>query len=242
MKVGLVGHGRLGQLIERYLGQDTDLIVYDSKQESAPLNTSYAVQSTLKQVCEAKIIILAVPISSMKQTLQEMAPLVSKNSLVIDTCSVKVLPAKLMQDLLPAEVGILGTHPMFGPDSAAKTLFGSKIVLCPLRIEDKTYHPLKNYLETHGLKVIESDPEEHDRQISSSLLMTHMIGRILMELEQKELEIDTKGYRRLMKILDVVENDSWQLFKDMNDYNPFAQGMRDDFVQAYQEVVKRLTK
>lgn len=241
MKVGLIGHGRLGQLIERYLGQDTDLLVYDSKQETDSLSTTYAKQTDLNQVCQTKIIILAVPISAMKDVLEKIAPLVSKDTLILDTCSVKVHPTKLMQDILPENVQILGTHPMFGPDSAAKTLFGSKIVLCPLRTEEKIYQSLKGYLETHGLKVIESSPEDHDRQISSSLLMTHMIGRVLMELEQRELDIDTKGYRRLMKILDVVENDSWQLFKDMNDYNPFAQDMRDDFIQAYHNVVKRLT-
>jgi prephenate dehydrogenase len=145
-----------------------------------------------------------------------------------------------MLSILPEDVQLLGTHPMFGPDSAAKTLFGSKVVLCRLRMEESLYQSLKGYLETHGLKIIEASAEEHDRQISSSLLMTHMLGRVLMELDQRELDIDTKGYRRLMKILETVENDSWQLFKDMNEYNPFAQEMRDDFIQAYQTVVKRL--
>lgn len=240
MKIGLIGHGRLGQLIERYLGQDSDLLVFDEKQVGPPLATTYATQAELKEVCQAKIIILAVPISAMREVLLKIAPLISKDTLIVDTCSVKVHPTRLMQETLPQGIQILGTHPMFGPDSAAKTLFGSKIVLCNLRTEEKLYRSLKAYLETHGLKVIEVTPEEHDKQISSSLLMTHMIGRVLMELEQRELEIDTKGYRRLMKILEVVENDSWQLFKDMNDYNPYSQNMREDFIQAYHTVMQRL--
>ncbi len=38
--------------------------------------------------------------------------------LVMDTCSVKTHPVGLMERMLPATISILGTHPMFGPDSA----------------------------------------------------------------------------------------------------------------------------
>ena len=35
-----------------------------------------------------------------------------------------------MQELLPQDVSILATHPIFGPDSAADSLKGRKIALC----------------------------------------------------------------------------------------------------------------
>jgi prephenate dehydrogenase len=64
------------------------------------------------------------------------------------------------------------------------------------------------------------------------LLLTHFIGRGLIEYGAKDLAIDTKGYRRLMRILSTVENDTWQLFLDMNRYNRFAQKSREDFLTA----------
>lgn len=240
MKIGLIGYGRLGKLAAHYLGQDCDLIVYDQSGDYQGHNPKRVKPSSLEEVCQAPIVILAVPISQLADLCRSISSLLEERTLVVDVCSVKVKPMEQMNELLPKHVQILGTHPMFGPDSAAKTVFGSKIVLCPQRIEAELLRNIRNYLETHGLKVIEVDPHEHDRQMSSSLLMTHMIGRTLMQLQAKELEIDTKGYRRLMKILEVVENDSWQLFKDMNDYNPYASSMREDFVQALQEVIERV--
>lgn len=241
MKIGLIGFGRLGKLAAHYLGQDCDLLVYDQSENYEGLNPRRAQPACLAEVCQAPIVILAVPISALENLLKTISGLlVNDKTLVIDVCSVKVRPVEQMMALLPEHVQILGTHPMFGPDSAAKTVFGSKIVLCPQRIEANLLHNIRGYLETHGLKVIEVDPHEHDRQMSSSLLMTHMIGRTLMQLKARELEIDTKGYRRLMKILEVVENDSWQLFKDMNDYNPYASEMREDFVNALQTVIEKV--
>lgn len=232
MKIGLIGFGRLGRLIAKNLVQDADLYIYDITDYSAEINGLGAHSSDLKTVCECPIVIPFVPMSELENLLIKMAPYLNKNSLVIDVCSVKSLPVEWMKEHLPAEVSLLGTHPMFGPDSAKNTLFGCKIVLCPIRIEDKTYQDIVSYLETHGLKVIEATPKEHDKQIAHSLLLTHFIGRSLMDFEAKSLPIDTKGYRRLMKILETVENDSWQLFADMNRYNPYAKETRDDFLAS----------
>lgn len=238
MKVGLIGLGRLGKLIASKLGQDVDLVTYDINPETAN-NTAFHL-GTLKQVCQAPIVILAVPISTIDLVTKQIAPLLNPNTLVIDTCSVKEYPVAKMQENLPSHISILGTHPMFGPDSAAKTFFGSKIVLCPVRVEKKLIEEIRAYLETHGLKVIVTTPEKHDKEISSSLILTHFIGRALIEFGAKELEIDTKGYRRLMKILETVENDSLQLFNDMNFYNPYANQARSELLESFASIDKGL--
>ena len=61
-----------------------------------------------------------------------------------------------------------------------------------------------------------------------------------MEFGASPLEIDTKGYRRLMKILLTVENDSIQLFEDMYRYNPHASETRQQFLAAMDQVVGHL--
>ena len=50
-----------------------------------------------------------------------------------------------------------------------------------------------------GLVVIESTPEDHDKQIAVSLALTHFIGRALSEFGAGPLEIDTEGYSRLLQ-------------------------------------------
>jgi prephenate dehydrogenase len=131
---------------------------------------------------------------------------------------------------------------MFGPDSAAHELKGRKIVLWGERINDSAYQKIKSYLISKGLTVIETTPEAHDRQIAVSLALTHFIGRSLGEFGATPLDVDTEGYQRLLHVLGVVENDTWQLFEDMNTYNPYAAESRSAFMAAVQRIQKRLDR
>lgn len=240
MKIGLIGFGRLGQLLTKYLAQDFHVYVYDPQLVPEQVVALGAIPASLEEVCAQPAILPLVPISVFETVIEQIAPLIQPGTLLIDCCSVKIKPVEAMLKHLSEEIDILATHPMFGPDSAADTLFGAKLVLCPVRIEPKRYSEIKAYLEKHGIKLIESTPEEHDRQISQSLFLSHFLGRTLLELNVGPLEIDTKGYRRMMKILLTVQNDSWQLFEDMYHFNPHASDIHQDFLAAMQRVTEHL--
>jgi len=92
------------------------------------------------------------------------------------------------------------------------------------------------------LNVIETTPEKHDKEIAKSLVLTHFIGRALMDMKASALEIDTRGYRDLIRILDSVKNDTWQLFEDMNRFNAYSSGVRKNFIKSLNDVEKSLSK
>ena len=240
--IGIIGFGRFGKLSAKYLGKDFKVFVSTRSVSKQDIENSGAFYASLEDVCAQKIIILTVPISGMEDTLKKISPLLGTDSLVIDVCSVKKNPAMWMEKILPEKVSILATHPMFGPDSAAKSLHDSKIVLCPVRIAQDRYEKIKKYLASKGLIIIETTADDHDRQISISLSLTHFIGRALAEFGAKELIIDTEGYKRLLRILDVVTNDTWQLFEDMHKYNPYAMKSVEDFINAMEKIEARLKK
>lgn len=240
MDVGLIGFGRFGQHIAKFLAQDFDLFVHDLGYIPRDVEKQGIKVSPLKRVCDCSVVISAVPISAFEPLLEKISADIKPGTLFVDVCSVKERPVNAMKNLLSPKVSILGTHPMFGPDSAGDTLFGTKVVLCPVRIGEKRYNDIKLYLNKHGMKVIDTTPEKHDQQISMSLLLTHFIGNVLMDMEVSALEIDTKGYRRLMKILETVEHDSWQLFEDMNKYNQFGKVARDKFIESITRVSNKL--
>jgi prephenate dehydrogenase len=56
----------------------------------------------------------------------------------------------------------------------------------------------------------------------------------------KPQDIDTEGYRRLLRILEVVEHDTWQLFEDMHRYNRYASEARRSFMEALGAVESRI--
>ncbi len=239
--IGLIGYGRFGRLTVKNLAPDFEVVVHTrSKDKSKDIADAGGRLATLEEACAQKLIILCVPISAMRTTLKQIAPLLKPDAIVADVCSVKVLPTQWMQELLPSTVEILATHPMFGPDSAARSVAGHKIVLCPERIAPDRYRKVKEWLEKKGILIIETSPAEHDRKIAVSLALTHFIGRSLAEFGATPLDIDTEGYKRLLHILGVVNNDTWQLFEDMHHFNPYARENRQAFLKAMAKIDARL--
>lgn len=238
--IGILGFGRFGALMAKYLTKDFEVKVWNRSDKSKAIRAAGGIPVSIGEACREKIVILAVPISTMENTLTRIAPLLNPGSVVVDVCSVKVVPVQWMAERLPEGVAILGTHPMFGPDSAAHSLKDRKIVLCPVRIEDRRVEAIRRYLSSKGLIVIETTPEDHDRQIAVSLSLTHFIGRSLAEFGAGDLLIDTEGYKRLLYTLGVVTHDTWQLFEDMHRFNPYAEGTRDRFITAMDTIDKKL--
>ncbi len=238
--IGIIGLGRFGKLVSRYLSQDLEVFVYSRSAKSSEIARTGARAASLETVCKQDIVIPCVPISTFRENLKSIAPLLKPKALVIDVCSVKEYPVKWMTEYLPDPVSILATHPMFGPDSAADSLQDRKICLCRVRVPEKQYNRIKTYLTSKGLIVIEATAREHDEQIATSLSLTHFIGRTLSECRAVPLDIDTEGYKRLLHILEVVERDTWQLFVDMHRYNPYARKKRIEFMDIMQDINARL--
>ncbi|BBO84086.1 prephenate dehydrogenase [Desulfosarcina ovata subsp. sediminis] len=238
--IGIIGFGRFGRLTAHYLAKDFSVAVATRSDQRAAIDACGARSVPFETACSQKVVILCMPISAMRDTLCRVAPLLRPGTLVMDVCSVKVYPVQWMRELLPEGVSILPTHPMFGPDSAADSLQGRKIVLCPDRIAEDHYDRIRRWLESKGLVVIRTTAEEHDEKIAVSLSLTHFIGRSLSAFGARDLDIDTEGYKRLMHILGVVSHDTWQLFEDMHTYNPYARPTRQAFIDAMTGIHERL--
>jgi prephenate dehydrogenase len=231
--IGLIGYGRFGRLTVQNLVPDCPVVVYTRNQDKGEdIAQAGGRLVSLEEACAQPIVILCVPISAMQTTLKQIAPLVRADALLMDVCSVKVYPVQWMKEQLPQSVQILATHPMFGPDSAAKSLAGHKMVMCPVRIQPQRYTEIKLWLRKKRLTIIETTPDDHDQKIAVSLALTHFIGRGLARFGALPLDIDTEGYKRLLHILDVTNNDTMQLFEDMHAYNPYAGDKREAFMRA----------
>jgi prephenate dehydrogenase len=230
--VGLIGFGRIGRLLTRHFARDARIYVSDVKLDARAVRALGAVPATLAEACAQDVVVLCVPIKAIEGVTRRIKTLLRPDALVVDVCSVKEHPVRAMKRHLPKSVSLLATHPNFGPDSAADSLKGRKIVLCRVRMKDADYRRAKRALERKGLDVVEMTPREHDRRMASSLVLTHFIGRSLIAYGAKTTGVDTEGYKRLLRILETVQNDSWELFEDMNHFNAYAAPMRRRFLAA----------
>jgi len=238
--IGIIGFGRFSRLMVRYLSRDLAVTVCDRQHRVEAIAELGGRGGSLAETCACDIVIPAVPISAMRSILTRMAPLLGPDTIVLDVCSVKVYPVKWMMERLPSQAAILATHPMFGPDSAADSLVGRKIILCRQRIDIERYHCIRDYLQSRKLAVIETTPDEHDRQMAASLALPHFIGRSLAEYGAAPLDIDTEGYQRLLYTLETVTHDTWELFVDMHKFNPYARDVRDRFRTAVERINAQL--
>jgi prephenate dehydrogenase len=230
--IGVIGYGRFGEFAVRHLSRRVRVLVYDSRRANTKALPKGAHRAKLAEVAGQQVVLLAVPVSSLRSLLSRIRRNVQPEALVVDVCAVKSAPVSWMKDLLPAEVGILGTHPFFGPDSARKRLRGKMIVLCPVRVS--SFHLARVLTELHrvGLETIFMSPIEHDRLMAETILLTQYVGRLVDRLGAHQWPSVTTNYASLRSIVETVRHDTTQLFTDMVEFNPFGKKLARSFRQA----------
>lgn len=232
IRFGIIGYGRFGKLWAKYMSRHGMVFVFDKKEKIIG-KIPNITPTDLKKTASADIVFLTVPISELKKCCKAIEPFLSPQTLVVDMCSVKIWPVIIMKKYLPKNQPILATHPLFGPDSEKinKGSNGLKIVICPSKTKSVFNKKLMDILKKLRLKIIIASPKEHDQQMANSQALVHFIGRGLAKLKLNPQEIYTPDYNSLMRLNQMVNNDTWQLFFDMQSKNPFTSVIRQKFIQ-----------
>ena len=224
MDVGVYGLGRFGSFWAHTLAKHLSVGAW-SRNPGRPVPTGVHPASE-DEVLQAPTLFLCVAISAFEQVVSRIASRLAAGAVVFDTCSVKVHPARVMERLLPPNVQIVAAHPMFGPDSARNGLAGLPMILSPLRAAEERVQWWSSFFVAMGLRVVRMTPEEHDREAAFTQGVTHYVGRVLADLGLASSPIGTVGYNKLLEIIQQTCNDPWQLFVDLQKYNPFTAAMR----------------
>jgi prephenate dehydrogenase len=220
--IGLIGYGRFGRLAAKYVSRRARVHVYDSRRGSLPAGGRRIRAVTLREAASLPVVILAVPISGLRATLKRIAPYCAPGAVVMDVCTVKEQPLRWMREILPRHVTIVGSHPLFGPDSDTGSLRGQRVVLCPVRVPPRTLRDISSTLRREGLVVETMNPASHDRMVAETIVLSHFIGRMIDGARLTRRPNGTASYRRLLSVVDVAMNDSFQLLKDLRSFNRYA--------------------
>jgi prephenate dehydrogenase len=236
MKIGIIGNGRFGYLVATTLKSRTNEIVkiYSRGQEQDNINFF-----SLNEVCSCDIIIPCVPISEFEKVVKTIASLLKPGSLIIDVCSVKVHPEKVLLENISDGIDILSTHPMFGPDSTQNgtTFKNLKFIFWKTRIQnEERFNKIFNFLKSLGLEMLEIAPDEHDRQAAYTHAFAFLIGKVGIKIDVRRNDISTKGFEGILYNQLAVENDTSQLFNDMMTFNPYTKQMRQKVSQSLIEI------
>jgi prephenate dehydrogenase len=243
MTVGVYGLGRFGSFWAEMLANAVPVCAYS--RTPGRLTPAGVRRVGEDEVLAQPVLILCVAISAVQEVLEKSRGRLSREVLVMDTCSVKTYPVGLMEKMLPATASILGTHPMFGPDSARgganKSAFGGAaglpMILCPARITTRELEKWRAFFSGMGLSVSVMTPDEHDREAAFTQGVAHYIGRVLSDLGVRRSPIGTVGYNKLLEIVEQTCNDPFQLFLDLQRYNPHTREMRVQLEKSLKAVM-----
>ena len=235
--VGIIGFGRFGKVLANILEKGFTVRVFDVREQPSYSNVEFV---DLNSIIKEKNIFIAVPIREFFNLIKKIAPKLNKN-IIIDVCSIKIYPVKIMNDILPDSIDIIATHPMFGPDSfnVNKKL---KMMMFSERDKYGQYNFWKHYFSDQGIDIFEMSPEKHDRLAASTQGITHYLGRMLKEFGIQKTNLDTQGFIELLDLVEQTCNDSWELFSDLQKYNPYTDKIVNRLTDALRIVGDKLKK
>jgi prephenate dehydrogenase len=237
MQIGILGTGRFGAFWAGELSRHADVLTYNRSPRPAPPGCRAA---SLAELGRCECIMLCVAISAVESALDALVPHLLDETVVMDTCSVKVHPVRAMLSRVPEENAVIGTHPMFGPDSARDGIAGLPLVFTPARAGEATSARWRTFFSSLGLEVLTMSADEHDREAAMTQGVTHFLGRVLADMELTESPIATVGYAKLLEVMEQTCNDPYQLFVDLQRYNPYTSQMRGRLQDSLSRMMESL--
>jgi prephenate dehydrogenase len=243
LRFGIIGYGSFGKVLATIIAPHAPVTVSSRRQltrADLPENTTIG---SLEDIASCDVIVLANELARLEEDCLNLAGLISPSAIVMDVCSVKVIPGQIMRNVLGGRCMLLATHPLFGPQSlhGRDNAHGKRIVWHEL--EGDGFGSLEAFfIDTIGLEVIKMSPEEHDKEMAWVHALTFFIGRGLLDLKMPHLQLSTNYYQQLIKLHDIEKEHSYELFRTIQLGNPYAKEVRDHLVTAFENINRNLDK
>ena len=224
--LGIIGFGAFGRLMAHHLRPYFRIHAHDAVKSSGH-NLDQEI-ADLATAAGCPIVIFATPVISLEDAIAAAASYLKLGALILDVGSVKVLPVEIMRRCLPDHVDIVATHPLFGPQSARDGVAGLKIAVCPVR-GDRDRRVAAFLRRALRLRVILTTPDDHDREAATVQGLTHLIAKVLVQMEPLPTRLTTRSFELLMEGVSMVRDDASAVFQAIERSNPYSQEVRRRF-------------
>ena len=116
MKIAIIGAGKMGVWFAKFFESKCyDVILADRKKEKLESLKDLLVDLTTsfeEAVCDADQIFLCVSINAIEEVVKAISPVLRKGQTVMDICSIKEAPVKIMHQYIKDATGF-GDAPSF---------------------------------------------------------------------------------------------------------------------------------
>ena len=229
--IGIIGGtGAMGQMFKNFLFEKHGYNVI-----VASRRTDLSIEECAKR---SDVLIITVPIQDTIEIIQNIAPFVKKDGLILDFTSIKIRPLEAM--LKYSKSNVLGTHPMFG--KGLKSLRNQTVIICPGRGK-KWQEWYIDLLKKEDVKVKVCSSKEHDKMMAVIQGMIHFtminIGHVFKELNidiYKTLEFSSPVYKLRLDMVGRVLNQDPNLYAGIELNNPEILGVLKQYLRSSKQL------
>jgi prephenate dehydrogenase len=239
--IAIIGYGKFGKIIERLLKKHSlaEINIYD------PYLTDPSISKNISQLIgNSDLIIIATPLQYLKSSIEEIKPYLTSKQIIMEVCSTNVYPKKILLEKLPIDIQVIGSHPMFGPQTLAYNnhkVQGFNFVIENIRTETNTFTLIYNFLEKMGFNVIEMSAEDHDKKAAKFHFLAQLVGNSLSPMCLEQTEIDTVSYEFLFNFMKRLDPDP-ELLDMMYTYNPYSKRYLERYKNSINNLYDELNK
>lgn len=206
-QITIIGFGHIGSSLARGIKNNNltqKLVCADASRDVCEKVMELGIADEIftdlgKSVKGSDLVVLAVPVGAMGAVADKIAANLEPGCIVTDTGSVKTSVMKALQPKLPAQVHLVGGHPLAGtensgPESGFAELFHNRwCILTPMQhTELKAVEKLTKLWEACGSNIQIMDPEHHDLVLGIVSHLPHLIAYTIVGTAT-DLEDDVKG-------------------------------------------------
>ncbi len=238
-KIAILGAGgQMGSYFAKFFAkQKSEVFVSDLKKEKLFKFKKYQnikiCKDNKQAVKFADFILISVLIEDFENLIKEIAPFLRKNQKILDICSLKEFPLKIMHKFLKKNL-ILGTHPLFGPQAKKKNL---NFILTPTNPKEKKFaKEFKIWLEKRNFKVKLMSPKEHDKLMTLILGIPHFVGLTagsfyLDNFSKENKDIFTPSFEKLLTLIKSVAFSSPKFYSKLHFQLPDIELVEREFLK-----------
>jgi prephenate dehydrogenase len=246
----VLGAGKMGVWFVKFCKENGETVILAdrNREKLARLGKELEVETAdfTEAVKKADNVMICVSINAFEEVVKKIAPAVREGQNVLDICSVKEQPVRIMHQYVKKGL-VLGTHPVFGPGS--KGVQHKAFILTPTNPAEREFaEKYKGWLEKVGARVFVMAPKKHDELMSIVLGMPHFIGLVACDtlLEQPDF-LETKKvagttYRMLFTLAEATALETPDLYASLQTSLPEMGKIEEQFIRKAEEwlsLVKR---
>ncbi|HUD07102.1 MAG TPA: prephenate dehydrogenase/arogenate dehydrogenase family protein [Candidatus Saccharimonadales bacterium] len=237
--VGVIGFGSFGSFVSSLVPEGTTIKAFDKNRVRYPRSVT---KSSFEEVAKCNVIFLCVPISEYKNVLLKLAKIIQSDQLLVDVCSVKLLPEQIINSYLPKHSNILFSHPLFGPQSFKSGVDQKNRLIITSYRGKLAKNAIKYAQDKLDLDVTHMSADEHDKLMADVHVLTFFIARGLSNMKLKEHKHSTPSYKMIMDLIGIDRAHSRELFLTIQKANPYASLVNKKIVKAFSDLEKEIRK